>query len=109
MMIKIFTTGKDGKITLTAKELKELLDEAYWEGYRNSNHTWTYTTPSWSPYCYTTYGDGCTISTSEAAKSSNTITIDANSITSGSVTLNKNDANNITYATNNITTATNWK
>ncbi len=103
MMIKIFTTNKDGKITLTAKELKEMLDEAYWEGYRNSNHTWTYTTPSWSPYYYTTCSDGYTISTSEAAKTAgNTITIDANSVTSGNITLNKDFPNN-------ITTATNWK
>ena len=32
MMIKVFTTDKNGKIVLSGKELKELLDEAYWEG-----------------------------------------------------------------------------
>jgi len=40
-MIKVFTTNKDGKIELTKDELKKLLDEAYWEGYRaNSNVVW---------------------------------------------------------------------
>lgn len=92
MMIKVFTTGKDGKITLSAKELKELLDEAYWEGYRNNNHTWTYTTPTWSPYYYTTTADSITVSTSADAKSNtvtpNTVTIDANTISNGTVTIN---------------------
>ena len=45
MMIKVFTTDKKDQITLTTKELKELLDEAYWEGYRANNKTYTYTTP----------------------------------------------------------------
>lgn len=87
MMIKVFTTGKDGKITLSAKELKELLDEAYWEGYRNNSHTWTYTTPTWSPYYYTTTADSITVCTSADAKT-NTATIDANTISNGTVTIN---------------------
>ena len=100
MMIKVFTTEKDGKITLTAKELKELLDEAYWEGYKANNHTWTYSTPSWSPYVYTTCNDGCTISS----------TIEANKIIGSSI-----DNNNITLntATADLNTdlkfSTNWK
>ena len=44
-MIKVFTKNKNSKIELTEKEIKELLDEAYWEGYRDNNH-WTYTSPS---------------------------------------------------------------
>lgn len=48
-MIKVFTTNKEGKIELTKDELKALLDEAYWDGYRKNNN-WVYTTPSWSPY-----------------------------------------------------------
>lgn len=53
-MIKIFTTNKNNKIELTKEELKELLDEAYWEGYRANSHSWTYTSPSnWSPYITT--------------------------------------------------------
>lgn len=52
MMIKIFTKGDDGKITLTPEELKNLLDEAYWEGYRANTQTITYTTPNWQPYVW---------------------------------------------------------
>ena len=59
-MIKVFTTGKDGKINLTAKELKELLDEAYWEGYRANSHTYTYTTPTWKPFTISTTCDNST-------------------------------------------------
>lgn len=43
-MVKIFTKNKDGKIELTEEELKNILDESYWEGYRNSN--FIYTTPN---------------------------------------------------------------
>lgn len=54
-MIKVFTLNKNGKIELTEKELKQLLDDAYWEGYRENTHTWTYTSPNtWSPYTWTT-------------------------------------------------------
>lgn len=56
MLIKVFTKNKNDKIELSEKELKELLDEAYWDGYKANNHTtWTWQTPSinWSPY-YTT-------------------------------------------------------
>lgn len=59
-MIKVFTTGKDGKISLTAEELKSLLDEAYWEGFRNNHGTWTYSTP-YTPYVYTSTGGNSTI------------------------------------------------
>ena len=59
-MIKVFTTNKDGKIELTKDELKKLLDEAYWEGYR-SNNVWTYQTPNWSPYQWTVTTDSVTL------------------------------------------------
>lgn len=53
-MIKVFTTNKNGKIELTKDELKSLLDEAYWEGFRANGGTYTYTTPApWSPYTWT--------------------------------------------------------
>ena len=92
MMIKVFTTDKNGKITLSAKELKELLDEAYWEGYRNNNHSWTYTTPSWSPYYYTTTADSITVSTSAQAQP-NTVTINASDLTSGTIVDNSGNHN----------------
>ncbi len=64
-MIKVFTKEKDGKIHLTEKELKELLDEAYWEGYRTYTHSWVYQTPNWSPYtwCSTTASSTITSNT----------------------------------------------
>lgn len=49
-MIKVFTLNKNGKIELTEKELKQLLDNVYWEGYRDNNKSWTYTTPLTYPY-----------------------------------------------------------
>ena len=56
-MIKVFTLNENKKIELTEKELKELLDTAYWEGRSDANKTYIYTTPyhNWweSPY-YTT-------------------------------------------------------
>ena len=50
-MIKVFTTNKDGKIELTKDELKSLLDEAYWDGYRANSSMYVYNSPLvWSPY-----------------------------------------------------------
>ena len=52
-MIKVFTTNKDGKIELTKDELKALLDEVYWCGYR-ANSRYIYSTPVWpTPYFIT--------------------------------------------------------
>lgn len=45
-MIKVFTTNKNGKIELTKEELKSLLDEAYWDGYKANSGTYTYTSPN---------------------------------------------------------------
>ena len=57
-MIKVFTLNKNKKIELTEKELKELLDAAYWEGRNDVNKTYVYTTPyhNWweGPYYTTT-------------------------------------------------------
>lgn len=57
-MIKIFTLNKAGKIELTKDELQKLLDDSYWEGYRNGNNTiYTYHSPSvttpWTVTCNT--------------------------------------------------------
>ena len=61
-MIKVFTTNKDGKIELTKDELKKLLDEAYWEGYKSNSSLYVYNTPSWlsSPYTITCNGEPST-------------------------------------------------
>lgn len=83
-MIKVFTTNRNNKIELTKEELKELLDEAYWEGYKANSHSWTYTTPSWTPYQWTTTNavSDITISSSTAASNSITSHLTDNSITS---------------------------
>lgn len=61
-MIKIFTLNKNKKIELTEKELKQLLDQVYWEGYRDNNKSsWTYTTPLTCPYITTTTTDSITL------------------------------------------------
>ena len=59
-MIKIFTKNKNDKIELSVKELKELLDEAYWDGWRaNTGVTYTYTTPCINgPYVWTSASSG---------------------------------------------------
>ena len=51
-MIKVFTLNENNKIELTQKELKKLLDDVYWEGYRDNNHTYIYTSPISYPYFY---------------------------------------------------------
>lgn len=54
-MKKEFKFNKNGKIELSKEQLKTLLDDAYWEGYRSgSGTTWTYITPNWAPYYWTT-------------------------------------------------------
>ena len=60
-MIKVFTLNKNGKIELTEKELKQLLDNVYWEGYRDNNKSWTYTTPLTYPYYSTTTTSSLTL------------------------------------------------
>lgn len=70
-MIKVFTTNKNGKIELTKDELKSLLDEAYWEGYKSNSNIYTYHSPTWSPY-------SCSVTTA-----SNSTALDFNSIQTG--------------------------
>lgn len=49
MKIKVFYPNENGKIEFTKQELEKLLDEAYKEGYSDSdnkyNHPWTISTP----------------------------------------------------------------
>ena len=54
MLIKIFTTDKAGKITFTVDELKQLLYEAFQEGYHSKGISYILTNPNWSSYTYTT-------------------------------------------------------
>lgn len=70
-MIKVFTTNKDGKIELTKDELKGLLDEAYREGYRANCSTYTYCTPNYTPYCWTTTTSGMSLTLNSTAETAN--------------------------------------
>lgn len=60
-MIKVFTLNKNGKIELTEKELKQLLDNVYWEGYRDNNKSWTYTPLTYPYYSTTTTTNSITL------------------------------------------------
>ena len=83
-MIKIFTLNKNGKIELTKKQLEQLLNESYWEGYNrgNSSHWWTYTSPSVITTPLTT--------TTIKANSNNPYTINSNDISNNSITIKTN-------------------
>ena len=65
-MIKVFTTNKNGKIELTKDELKALLDEAYWDGYKANSSMYVYNSPL-SPYKWI-------VTTSDTALKANDIT-----------------------------------
>ena len=79
-MIKVFTLNKNGKIELTKKELEQLLNESYWDGYNKKNY-WTYTSPTiMPPYNNIT----CTTSTGK-------YTINGSNTTTGSITLEKSE------------------
>ena len=84
-MIKVFTTNKNGKIELTKDELKNLLDEAYWEGYRANSSTYIYNTPSWTPYKWSV-----TTATNATIKSNDI----SNGVTSGSIDLESTEVRN---------------
>ena len=95
-MVKVFTKQKDGKIHLTEKELKEILDEAYWDGYRANNHSYVYTTPGWSrdwwsPYTWTSTGTATNVSlNTDPGATSNVTTLNADDINiKGSVTTDR--------------------
>lgn len=78
-MIKIFTTNKNGKIELSKDELKSLLDEAYWDGYRAKNYTFVYNTPNWTPYSWTVSGTNMSVASNTFSNDSNT-TVNANEV-----------------------------
>lgn len=61
MMIKVFTLNENKKIELTVDELKNLLDDSYWEGYRANNYSYTYSSPQITPNWYATTTAGQTV------------------------------------------------
>lgn len=80
-MIKVFEKNKNGKIQLSTKELEKILNEAYWEGYRDyaSRNVWTYTTPNYytgtSPYIFTSNASSATITGTITNNTTNTNTL----------------------------------
>lgn len=58
MKIKVFTTDQKGYITLTQKELQDLLNEAYWEGYHEREKPIPTYPIRPSPYYWTTATNG---------------------------------------------------
>lgn len=58
MKIKVFTTDQKGYITLTQKELQDLLNEAYWEGYHEGEKQIPTYPIRPSPYYWTTATNG---------------------------------------------------
>ena len=67
-MVKVFTLNKNGKIEISEEELKQLLDESYWEGYRANKLSWTYTSPMYeTPITWNT--DHITVSCDNSEKS----------------------------------------
>lgn len=87
-MTKSFKFNKNNKIELSKEQLKSLLDQAYWEGYRSGHGTtWTYTTPNWTPYYWTS-------SCQTAATSTTEITVNSNPLSNGTVTLTNTETKN---------------
>lgn len=83
MKIKIFTTNNKGEIVLSKKDLEELLNEAYWEGYNNGskNKSYTITTPYYTtPYYTWTTSSG-----------SSTITLNSDTTNTATATINGGD------------------
>ena len=84
-MQKVFKLNKNDKIEFTKKELDDLLDEVYKQGYedgKNSHHTWT--SPYWWYYPYYT-----TSTTTNGNQDYITITNNPYTITYDGAALNK--------------------
>jgi hypothetical protein len=96
-MVKVFTPNKDGKIEFTKKELENLLNEVWRDGY-NSNTNYTWRSPWW-------YGNGYSyVSCTDSTSSASTVTIPSSdniTLTADHATLSSND-----IATNSITIKT---
>lgn len=92
-MVKVFTLNKNGKIEISEKDLKKLLDDVYWEGYRDNSNTWTYTTPKTYPYWYSTttpyVTTTCTSGTATINGADSSYTVSASNVKNGTVTIGK--------------------
>lgn len=107
MKIKIFTTDKNGKITLSKDELQDIVNEAYYEGYRNGEQNGkSYTiTPFWwnTPYySWSVSTNGSSSMTIGSDPNDGTITL---SSADGITTISKDKAttDSITINADNLT------
>lgn len=92
MMVRVFTKNRNDKIELTETELKELLDEAYWEGYRsNSNVVYTYTTPNYWHWPYNITSDASSTTVTFNSSTNNTTTTSYDTSAERWVTKNVSD------------------
>ena len=109
MKIKIFTTDKNGKITLSKDELQDIVNEAYYEGYRNGEQngkSYIITSPHWwdTPYyswsvstdgsSSITIGSDPNTSTITQVSVDGTTTISKDKATSDSITINADNLTN---------------
>ena len=79
-MIKVFTLNKNNKIEFTERQLRDLIKEAYDEGYAaGSNRTVTINYPSTTPHWWYS-------TTSTTGNSNATITCDTSKLNSSNIT-----------------------
>lgn len=74
MKIKVFYPDRDGRISFTKKELEELLDEVYREGY-NDNRPYTWTSPYYNNITTTPYITLTSMSSNSSNADNSTATI----------------------------------
>ena len=100
MKIKIFTTDKSGKITLSKDELQDIVNEAYYEGYRNGEQngkSYTITSPHWwdTPYySWSVSTDGSSSMTIGSDPNIGITTISKDKVTSDSININADNLTN---------------
>ena len=88
MKTKIFTKNNKGKVEFTEKQLKDLLDEIYNEGYNDGSKKYYYTTPYYYHWPY--YGSTTPITYSTTTASNGNITTAAST---GGITISAKDWN----------------
>lgn len=108
MKIKIYTTDKNGKIALSKDELQDIVNEAYYEGYRNGEQngkSYTITSSLWwnTPhYSWSVSTDGSSSMTIGSDSNTGTITYSsADGITA--VSKDKTTSDSITINADNLT------
>ena len=90
---------KDGKVTLTVKELQDMLDKAYESGKKDGTTNYGYC-PSTCPYRPWWYGNSCTYTNITGAGTDSSITwTNANTSSDATISLNNCKTGHITSCT----------